>query len=163
MPLPEPPAEWVEIDGEWGLYWWIEVDWNPLFDGAEYKGDDTDISHAPGSYVNVRQLAETEFICNGYLFADRGFDGTDYSGDTQAARSNLRTLLAFWRGYIASPTRPTSPLRDLVVHDEAGVDWGAEVIIDRKLKLTKDDDNPLAFRIEVRVTVPSGELIQVGS
>lgn len=164
--LPSPPTEWVEVDDTYGLYWWIEVDWTPLLDGAPLKGDDTDISHAPGRYVNMRQIDEGEYLCSGYLFGDRSFDGDVVTGD-ENVRSNMRANLAFLRGYICSPPRPASPLRSLVLHDENDTDWGADVIIDRKLGLTPVADDgqqsPYFFKVVFRITVPAGELVAVGS
>lgn len=166
MPLPTPPSEWAEIDDAYGLYWWIDVDWTPLLDGAPLKGADTDISHAPGRYVNVRQLDEAEHICPGYLYGDRTFDGATVTGDADV-RTNIRANLAFLRGYVCSPPRPTSPLRTLTLHDDNGDDWGAEVIIDRSLSLTPvvddSEQSPYCFKVLFRITVPSGELVTVGS
>lgn len=166
MPLPSPPNEWAEVDYTWGLYWWMEVDWTPLLDGAQLKGADTDISHAPGRYVNSRQIDETEYVCPGYLYSDRSFDGDEVSGFT-ACRSNMRANLSFLRGYVCSPPRPASPLRTFTLHDQYGDDWGADVIIDRHLSLTPvvgdSEQSPLMFKVVFRVIVPAGELMTVGS
>lgn len=166
MPLPTPPTEWAEIDETYGLYWWLDVDWTSLLDGAPLKGENTDISHAPGRYVNPRQLDEAEHICPGYLYGDRSFDGDTVTGDANV-RSNMRANLSFLRGYICSPPRPTSPLRDLVIHDDNATDWGAEVIIDRKLSLTPvsedEGQSPYCFKVVFRITVPTGELVDIGS
>lgn len=166
MPLPTPPPEWAEIDETYGIYWWCDVDWTPLLDGAPLKGDDTDISHAPGRYVNPRQLDAMEKLCPGYLYADRSFDGDVVTGDADV-RSNMRANLAFLRGFICSPARPTSPLRGLVLHDDNADDWGADVIIDRNLSLTPivgdGDQSPYCFKVVFRIIVPAGELVTVGS
>lgn len=165
MALPSPPTEWVEIDDTYGLYWWIEVDWTPLLDGAIFRGEDTVIPAAPGRYVNPRTIDETEYLCPGYLFADRLFDGTEVTGDADV-RSNMRANLSFLRGFICSPT-DDDPRRALVLHDDNDTDWGADVIIDRHLGLTPvvDDDgqSPYCFKVVFRITVPTGELVAVGS
>lgn len=166
MPLPTPPTEWAEVDDAYGLYWWMEADWTALLDGAQLRGSDTIIPGSPGRYVNPRTIDETTYICPGYMYGDRSFDGDTVTGDANV-RSNLRANLAFWRGFIAAPEAPSSPLRVLTIHDDNDTAWAGYVIIDRNLSLTPVTDDgeqsPYCFKVVVRVTVPAGELVAVGS
>lgn len=157
MPLPTAPDEYVDVDG-YGLYEWIEVDWTPLLDGADLKGDDTHIPGAVGDYVNPRDIAGTTFVCNGNLFGHMAFDGTPATSDADQ-RATLRQNLAFLRGFICADVYPNDPRRTLTVHGDP--DWGADVIIDRHLSLAKE--SPFCFSIILRIKVPDGELVTVGS
>lgn len=157
MPLPSAPDEYVDIDG-FGLYEWIDIDWTPLLDGADLKGTDIDISHTDGSYVNPRHVAETTYVCTGWLHGTMLFDGTPAS-DLDDARRILRENLAFLRGYICADTATDDPTRTLTLHGDP--DWSAEVIIDRHLSLATESETSLA--VVLRVTVPAGELVAEGS
>lgn len=158
MPLPAAPTEYAEVDSN-PLYWWIEVDWTPLLDGAELRGRNTVIPHSPGSYVNPRRLAETEYVCEGVLFGDRTREGVELGGDLAACREQLRDHLAYLRDEVCSPLAPSSPLRTFVLHGDPA--WEGDVIIDRHLGLARV--SPVVFRVVFRVTVPAGELVEVGS
>lgn len=127
-----------------------------LWSDADQRGDDVPIPHADGMQAQRRYITKTEVPLELAIFGDFDWEGNRYSDYRVGLRANCRHL----KQNVTRPTGTGNGTRPAILHEPGMVQSIGPVHVG-PLKLG-GDLGASATRAVIRISIPAGELVEVG-